>query len=90
MTDNAIGTVLDMGSPEPAENVIAVDSIEFDDIDEYDSGVALRFGRTHDNEWKGYLFGGKVYYAWDELVRRFGPVRIAALAAVPAAGEESK
>ncbi|RRQ26292.1 hypothetical protein DK926_18775 [Rhodococcus sp. Eu-32] len=90
MTDNAIGTVLDMGAPEPADNVIAVESIEFDDIDEYDSGVALTFGRTRNsNEWKGYLFGGKVYYRWDELVRRFGPVRISALAAVPAAGEES-
>ncbi|MCD2099590.1 hypothetical protein QNA24_29935 [Rhodococcus qingshengii] len=65
----------DIGDPEPGDDVLEVASIEFDDIDEYDSGVPLRFGRTYAGEWKTYLFGGKSYYNWADVVRRFGPVR---------------
>lgn len=64
----------DNGSPEPGQDVTAVESLHFDDIDEHDS-LALVFLRTHSNEWKGYLFGGKVYYRWGELTRRFGPLK---------------
>ncbi|EHK86399.1 hypothetical protein [Rhodococcus pyridinivorans] len=65
----------DIGDPEPAEDVTAVFSVHFDDTDEYEGGVPLRFGRTYSGDWKTYLFGGKAYYDWAELVRRFGPVR---------------
>lgn len=63
----------DIGDPEPGD-VTEVFSVHFDDTDEYNSAVPLRFGRTYDGQWKTYLFGGKSYYDWDELVRRFGPV----------------
>lgn len=65
----------DIGSPEPGPAILAVESIHFDDIDDHDSGVPLTFGRTHNGEWKGYLFGGKTYYGWEELTRRFGPLQ---------------
>ena len=65
----------DIFDPEPPEDVLEVESIHFDDTDEYNSNVPLRFGRTYDGQWKTYLFGGKAYYNWDEMLRRFGPVR---------------
>ena len=64
----------DIGDPEPPEDVTGVYSVHFGDTDEYEDGVPLRFGRTRSG-WKTYLFGGKAYYDWDEVVRRFGPVR---------------
>lgn len=63
----------DIGDPEP-DDVTAVESMcgIFDDED----SKPLRFGRTYDGEWKAYL-DGKLYVSWDEVVRRFGPVRTA-------------
>ena len=60
----------DIGDPEP-EGVVEVISLAM--IDEDD--LPYRFGRTVRHEWKGYFGGGKVYYSWPELVRRFGPLK---------------
>lgn len=39
------------------------------------SNLRIEFGRTYEpDEWKGYVHGGKVYYSWAELVRRYGPI----------------
>jgi hypothetical protein len=59
----------DIGDPEPDD----VDVV-FDDIGTFDSENSPRWARTTDGDWKGYQ-GGKTYLGWDELVRRFGPVK---------------
>lgn len=62
----------DIGDQDPGPDVDEVFSLEFTD----DDCQPWRFGRTYQpDEWKGYIGGGKVYYPWAELVRRFGPVR---------------
>lgn len=61
----------DMGAPPPDETITAVIA----GFGEDDDGQPLRFGRTYaEDEWKGYVFGGKCYLSWAELLRRFGPV----------------
>lgn len=61
----------DIGDPDPGQDVIVVITEDITD----EECRPLRFGRTYsEDEWKGYIFGGKVYYSWAELVRRFGPV----------------
>lgn len=68
MTDEYM--VWDIGDPEP-EDVWGVLSDFVDD--DYDNPIL--FGKTYDGEWKTYLNGGKMYLDWDDVVRRFGPVR---------------
>jgi hypothetical protein len=60
----------DIGDAEPE----GVDLV-FDDIgDEYGAN-SPRWSKTYTpGEWKGYQ-DGKTYLTWEELVRRFGPVR---------------
>ncbi|MGR6579290.1 hypothetical protein ACT89R_01795 [Rhodococcus qingshengii] len=62
----------DIGDSDPGQDVTTVVTVDI--TDEECRGIS--FGRTYaEDEWKGYLLGGKVYYSWAELVRRFGPVR---------------
>ena len=70
VAQQSANTTWDMGDPEPTD-ITSVESTFFDDED----GRAIPFGRTFDGDWKGYVFGGKVYLSWDDLTRRFGPLR---------------
>lgn len=63
----------DMGDPEPAGALSAKTVDDYIFCDEY--GEELRFGRTNDVDWKGYL-DGKFYVSWDEMTRRFGPLDV--------------
>lgn len=66
-------TVWDQGDPDPGESVQVVATTEITNED----GNEIQFGRTYNaDEWKGYVHGGKVYYSWEELVRRYGPVEV--------------
>lgn len=61
----------DIGDEDPGERVNTVKTAEITDED----SRSIVFGRTYEtDEWKGYVHGGKVYYSWAELVRRYGPI----------------
>lgn len=61
----------DVGDEDPGNRVNAVRTTEITDAD----NRSIEFGRTYEpDEWKGYVHGGKVYYSWAELVRRYGPI----------------
>ena len=60
----------DIGDAEPTDIYVV-----FDDFGEDWGDNSPRWARTFTpGEWKGYK-GGKTYMDWDDLVRRFGPVR---------------
>lgn len=65
----------DMGDPEPEDVQSLVDYRE----DQYDPECTTDWypywGRADHKGWKGYANGGKTYIEWDELVRRYGPLR---------------
>lgn len=65
-------TNYDCGDPEPV-GVIQVGDYTEDGYHLEDDDSFL-WGRTK-SDWKGYKNGGKVYLDWEELLRRWGPVR---------------
>ncbi|QDF18514.1 hypothetical protein SEA_PUPPER_27 [Gordonia phage Pupper] len=78
------GEILDMGAAEPM-NVLGVESMVWaSDMEGHidldgDPDIRLHFSRTRHGEWKTYI-GGKTYLQWEEVLRRFGPVRVTAVA----------
>lgn len=66
----------DIGDPEPGEDVLGVLDYTADEYDPNDLECDDRpgWGRTYHGDWKGYK-GGKIYLGWDELVRRWGPLK---------------
>ena len=64
-----------MGDPEP-KDVLSLADYRKDGYDpEFDFCWKPYWGRTISNGWKGYDNGDKVYLDWDELTRRYGPLR---------------
>lgn len=64
----------DMGDAEPGDVRVLTDDTDSDGDDSSDVWSLT----THDEpgmRWKGYKDGGKVYVSWDELTRRWGPLR---------------
>lgn len=64
----------DVGDTEPTavESVLDYRAHNFDP--NYDFCWSPQWGSTT-NGWKGYQNGERVYLAWDELTRRYGPLR---------------
>ena len=64
-----------MGDPEPEDVQRLVDYREDGYEPDYPEGWHPYWSRTERMGWKGYTDGGKTYFEWDELVRRYGPLR---------------
>lgn len=62
-----------MGDPEPEDVQQLVDYRA--DVYDADEGWHPYWGRTKHHGWKGYTDGDRTYIEWDELVRRYGPLR---------------
>ena len=67
--------IFDIGDPEPEDVLRLVDyRAEYYEPDLPDVWNPY-WGRTPSGQWKGYTDGGKTYLMWDELTRRYGPLR---------------